>query len=199
MAACRERLGHRDNAHNRFLLARACEAADESAEAVKVLEGTLRHEPDDICCNLALAALLMSQGDRDLERADRLLDRAEQTMRRHLVEEEIRSWVVLRMTFWSLTGQVDLALKELGRLSPERRADERVEALARVLVSVPDPPPSRLPSSPGPGRPAFVPPTSRGAADGPTVALALRAALDLQRFVPLVPSVPRIEGGYHGE
>jgi hypothetical protein len=157
LAVSREWVRHRGTARNRFLLAKACEGAHQPAEAVRVLEVALEHEPDDLYCNLSLAALLMREGDGDLQRAGLLLERAEQTMRKRPVEEEIRNWIVLRMTFWALNGQENLALAQLGRLSPERRADERVEALAKVLVTVPSRPPSPWGPASSPWR--FLPPS----------------------------------------
>jgi tetratricopeptide (TPR) repeat protein len=133
LAVSRERLQHRDSARNRFLLAKVCEAVNRPAEAMQILEVALKHEPDNFLCNLGLAALLMKCDDRMLERAGRLLDRAEQSLRKQPTEENVILYGVLRLTFLALNGQADQARAQLLQLCPERRADSRMQALSKIL------------------------------------------------------------------
>jgi hypothetical protein len=102
-------------------------------EAVQVLEGALEREPTDFLCNLSLAALLMRGDDRDLPRAGLFLDRAEQMLQTHPAEEDLREYAVLRITFLALNGEVETARERLRQLSPERRADRRMEDLLKLL------------------------------------------------------------------
>lgn len=133
LVASRERVRHKPSARNCFLLAKACDDAKQPAEAIEVLEDALRREPDDLLCNLSLAALLMKRDDRELKRVGQLLERADRTMQKRPTEDDMRNCAALWIAYWALDGQEDLARLRLVQLSAERQADVRLKDLSRAL------------------------------------------------------------------
>jgi tetratricopeptide (TPR) repeat protein len=130
-----EQLKHIDSPRNRFLLAKGHEMVNEYHKAEQVLERGLRYSPDDLMCNLGLAALLMRKDDpAALARAGKLLDRAEGPMRARPEERDAMNYAVLRIAFYALTDQLEVARWMIEHLEPQRAADERIKELAELLT-----------------------------------------------------------------
>lgn len=80
--AARKRLEARDNAHNRFVMAKVYAKQNQIDRAADQLRVGLRRDPKDLNCSLGLSAILLKRDDaKSLKEAGDLLDAAESRIR----------------------------------------------------------------------------------------------------------------------
>jgi tetratricopeptide (TPR) repeat protein len=105
LALCLDRLKHKDNAHNRFLAAKACEYLKDYGKAEEQVRRGLEQEPEDLYCSLSLAALLLRKADdASVAGAGKELDRFEKLLKPSSPETLRDDYLVIRSIFLALTG-----------------------------------------------------------------------------------------------
>jgi tetratricopeptide (TPR) repeat protein len=133
VAVALERLRHKDNAHNRFLAAKAYEYLKDYGKAEEQVRLGLKQEPDDLHCRLALAAVLLRHDDdASLAGAGKELDRCEKLLRPSSPAAR-DDYLVLRSIFLGLTGEPGKAREMLAgvlqRDKDNKKAGEAQQAL----------------------------------------------------------------------
>jgi tetratricopeptide (TPR) repeat protein len=109
-----ERLKHKDNAHNRFLVARSYEELGDHANAEAQIRLGLKQQPDDPYCTLGLAALLLRGGK--IAPAEKELDRFEKSLAASSPPGLKSELTVLRSIHTALAGKPDRACDTLDDL-----------------------------------------------------------------------------------
>ena len=134
LAATLERLRHKDNAHNRFLAAKAYEDLKDYARAEEQVRLGLAQEPDDLHCSLALAAVLLRHDDgASLARAGKELDRCEQLLRPSSPAAARDDYLILRGVFLALSGETRKARELLAGLL-QRDKDNKKASEAQAAL-----------------------------------------------------------------
>jgi tetratricopeptide (TPR) repeat protein len=133
LAAALERLRHKDNAHNRFLAAKAYEDLKDYGKAEEQVRLGLAQEPDDLHCGLALAALLLRHEDASLAQAGKELDRCEKLLRPSSPAAARDDYLVLRGVFLALSGETRKARELLAGLL-QRDKDNKKASEAQAAL-----------------------------------------------------------------
>jgi len=133
--SCQERAKEVDDAHTRFVMAKAYERLSQMDDAEKQIRLGLKQDPSDFLCNLALAALLLRKANSAaaMGRAREQLDRVEKLPQANLSPTSRRDLEVLRALHWAISGEPDRAREVLRRILKEeedhRLASAALEAL----------------------------------------------------------------------
>ena len=118
LAVAKKRLGLKDNAHNRFFVAKVYEQRQEFDAAGTELHAGLKAEPADILCKLGLAALLLKREDAAaLTQAGTILDHIGQQLKEGKTKDRWqKDYLLLRGLEAGLHGQPDKARQLLKQL-----------------------------------------------------------------------------------
>jgi tetratricopeptide (TPR) repeat protein len=128
---CLQRLKHTDNAHNRFLAAKAYELAKDYGKVEEQIRAGLKLDATDSYCTLGLAALLLRKGDATSVRAaGTYLDRLEKEG-----DSKLRSDLrVARSVHTALSGEPRKArdmLDDLLKFEKDHRKAQQARAAFR--------------------------------------------------------------------
>ena len=135
LPVCEARLKQRDTAHNRVLVAKACEQLNLQDRTLAEGEAAQRRYPDDLTANLALVAALLKYNSEPvvLLRAAQLLSKAEQLLGASASRDELVNVLVIRGLFFGLADRPDDARAHLRKgleLDPDHpQAREALELL----------------------------------------------------------------------
>ncbi len=104
----KQRLKHKESAHNHFMLAKAYERSNQLEQAEEEVRGALKLEPHDFLANLSLACLLLKRADNSklLAEAKRYLDNA-QAQSEHSSPAEKSDYAAARGLYFVLTGNTE--------------------------------------------------------------------------------------------
>ena len=125
------RLKHKDDAHNRFMAAKAYENLKQYDRAeIQVRVGLLK-DHKDLLCNLGLAALLLRRADT-LDAAGRYLDLVEKAVGDATDETTKYDILTTRAIFLALSGKMENGkefVKEVLKADPENSYAKKVLAV----------------------------------------------------------------------